>query len=585
MNRPHRRRRVEPQRAVRVRMAGIGALAAIVTGALLFAATGRSGEMRTWKASTGNFSTEAELIEMTGGNAVRLKKKDGHEITVPLDRLSAEDQVYARAHAGGSSDAGAVKAPAGPPKSPEEIEEQASGCHTAKEAVLVYKFYLALPNLSAEQRATASAKMKTWEQMAAEDKVRLGKDWMTKDEAKKIHDQADAKIEQALEYLRLANGDLARKTLEEASKLDPDSIQADFLMGVVYSAIANNDKKAEMHFQRCLKREPDNVSVLNNLAVTMVFQKKYAPAAQCWKTAAATAPKFKGLTQNIGSLITMAGLGQFKVPDKTMAELSAIYDDLTIKHGMPKPTEFGFVMTPPYGSDWNGTKKKAGESGGKKESVIVSSGSGFVVAPHVIMTNRHVTHGASGLLVLDPKNPHGEPLAAQLIAESEKPDLALVRCATLNAPPVMLVDKLPTRGTDIMVLGYPLGPTFGTTLKSTRGAVVAMPDAAVDNMFLYDALTNPGNSGGPLCDKAGRVAGVVRALTGNVGGGAYGAGIPIADAIPFIKQHVPEFKLNSGDGKEVDWPAVDALVSPSTVLLMCEEELQSDAGIGGSKRK
>jgi S1-C subfamily serine protease len=159
-----------------------------------------------------------------------------------------------------------------------------------------------------------------------------------------------------------------------------------------------------------------------------------------------------------------------------------------------------------------------------------------------------------------------------------------VRCKALNAPPVQLVGKLPGRGTDIMVLGYPLGPTFGTTLKSTRGAMVAMPDPAVDNMFLYDALTNPGNSGGPLCDKCGRVAGVVRAVTGSVGG-TYGAGIPIADALPFIRQHVPDFKISSAEAKEVDWPAVDALVSQSTVLIMSKVDVQSDAGFGNSNRK
>ena len=72
--------------------------------------------------------------------------------------------------------------------------------------------------------------------------MRLGKDWMAKAEADKIHKQADEKIEKAFEFLRLHNGELAKKTLEEASKLDPDSIQADFLMGVVYGAIAKNDR-------------------------------------------------------------------------------------------------------------------------------------------------------------------------------------------------------------------------------------------------------------------------------------------------------------------------------------------------------
>ncbi|HEX3602148.1 MAG TPA: trypsin-like peptidase domain-containing protein, partial [Lacipirellulaceae bacterium] len=472
-------------------------------------------------------------------------------------------------------DGGQKKSDAAAAKTVDEVEAEAAACRTAKQAVLIYKFYLASSNLPADKREAASANMKEWEKKAAEDQVRLGKQWMTKDEADKIHKQARAKVEQAMEALHLNNGDLARKTLEDASRLDPDSIQADFMMGIVYGAIAKNDKKAEICFEKCLKREPDNVSVLNNLAVTMAMQKKYHEAAMNWKTAASSAPKMPGLTQNIGNVIALAGSGKMKVPDKTLQELNEVYDDLVVKHGNPRPTEGGFVFTPPYGAEWN---KNGGESSGKKDSVIVSSGSGFVIAPHVILTNRHVVKGATGLLVLDPKKPHGEPLEAELIAESENPDLALVRCKSLDAPAVKFADKLPPRGTDIMVLGFPLGPGFGTTLKSTRGAMVAMPDPALDNMFLYDAITNPGNSGGPLCDKSGHVAGVVRAVTGSVGG-TYGAGIPIVDALPFIHQHVPELSVNTGAEKEIDWPAVDALVSPSTVLIMTKEDVRTDAGI------
>jgi S1-C subfamily serine protease len=206
-----------------------------------------------------------------------------------------------------------------------------------------------------------------------------------------------------------------------------------------------------------------------------------------------------------------------------------------------------------------------------------------VIHPHVILTNEHVVKGASGLLVLNPKDPRGDPLPAELLAVSDKFDLALVRCESLDALPLNLTENLPARGTDIMVLGYPLGPSFGTTLKSTRGAMVAMPDPALDHMFLYDAITNPGNSGGPLCDKSGRVAGVVRAVTGSVGG-TYGAGIPISDAIPFIRQHVPNLAALSKEAKEVDWPTVDAMVAPSTVLILTREDLRADA-IAGRKRK
>jgi S1-C subfamily serine protease len=549
---------------------------------LLTAPAAPAGEMRTWTSSNGAYRIEAELVDVTASGLVRLKSKDGTFKEVPLSRLSRADQDFVRTQGTKAKEAGLAGALSTPPKSPNEVEAEALACRTAKEAVLVYRFYLALPNLTAEQRAVATAKLKDWESKVADDQVRLGGQWMPKAEAEKLRQQADAKIDQAMEYLRLSNGELARKNLDEASKLDPESIRADFLMGIVYGLHADNYRKSQQHFEKCLLREPDNVSVQNNLAVTLVFQKKYREASRLWKSAATSAPKMRAVSQNIGSLITMAGNGRAKVPDKTLDELSAIYEELTTTNGHPRPTEIGFVFTPPYGVNWG--KGESEKPGGKSESVVVSSGSGFVVHPHIILTNNHVVKGATGLLVLDPKNPQADPLPAELIALSENPDLALIRCQKLDAPAVRLAEKLPPRGTDIMILGYPLGPSFGTTLKSTRGAMVAMPDRSLENMFLYDAITNPGNSGGPLCDMCGRVAGVVRAVTGSVGG-TYGAGISITDAMPFIRKHVPELAATTSDAKEVDWPTVDAMVSPSTVLIMTKEDLRTDAGVSEFKKK
>ena len=134
-----------------------------------------------------------------------------------------------------------------------------------------------------------------------------------------------------------------------------------------------------------------------------------------------------------------------------------------------------------------------------------------------------------------------------------------------------------------MVLGYPLGPSFGTTLKSTRGAMVAMPDPALDNMFLYDAITNPGNSGGPLCDKSGRVAGVVRAVTGSVGG-TYGAGIPIADAMPFIRQHVPDLKLSKRPPRKRSIGHLSTRwFHPPLSSFLTKEDLRTDADVTEGK--
>jgi hypothetical protein len=55
--------------------------------------TAATGEFRLWTDATGKFRIEAELVSVVDGK-VMLKKKEGNVITVPLDKLSAEDQEF-----------------------------------------------------------------------------------------------------------------------------------------------------------------------------------------------------------------------------------------------------------------------------------------------------------------------------------------------------------------------------------------------------------------------------------------------------------------------------------------------------------
>src|SRR4051812_44695662 len=161
-----------------------------------------AAEMRTWTSASGSHTTDAEFVELKDDGNVVLKTKAGKTIQVPLGKLSEADQAFA----GGRGVAKPLAA--GEPeaaKSVEEVEAEASKCHTAKEAVLRYKFYLSKKNLTTEQRAAAEAKLAEWKKKADDDQVRLGKQWMAKPEADKIRKQAQEKIEHAVELLRLRN--------------------------------------------------------------------------------------------------------------------------------------------------------------------------------------------------------------------------------------------------------------------------------------------------------------------------------------------------------------------------------------------
>jgi hypothetical protein len=52
-------------------------------------------ELRTWKSATGEFTTEAAFVSRTA-DQVKLRRADGNEINVPLDRLSDEDRQWLR---------------------------------------------------------------------------------------------------------------------------------------------------------------------------------------------------------------------------------------------------------------------------------------------------------------------------------------------------------------------------------------------------------------------------------------------------------------------------------------------------------
>jgi len=84
--------------AIPTRIIGLTLSAAVAIGAAFAGSSTIAAETRTWTDSTGAFSIEAELVS-SANNQVQLRKADGRVITVPLDRLSANDRAYVRSAA------------------------------------------------------------------------------------------------------------------------------------------------------------------------------------------------------------------------------------------------------------------------------------------------------------------------------------------------------------------------------------------------------------------------------------------------------------------------------------------------------
>ncbi len=149
------------------------------------------------------------------------------------------------------------------------------------------------------------------------------------------------------------------------------------------------------------------------------------------------------------------------------------------------------------------------------------AGSGFVVTPDgYVLTNSHVVSGAREIRV---RTPCGEEGKAQLVGDDPATDLALIRAeASVLKGAAASVTYLPIDGTVIpkvgqlaVAIGNPLGfeSTVSTGVVSALGrSLRGRGNRLIDGVIQHTAPLNPGNSGGPLLDTAGRVLGVNTAI-------------------------------------------------------------------------
>ena len=136
---------------------------------------------------------------------------------------------------------------------------------------------------------------------------------------------------------------------------------------------------------------------------------------------------------------------------------------------------------------------------------VASTGSGFVVASTSIVTNHHVIEDCAALSIRFGST----VLPATISADAAHSDLALLKLSQpLGSPPA--VRATAALGEDVTVAGYPLAGLLSSDLVVTSGHVNSTAGLGNDpTMLQISAPVQPGNSGGPLLDRAGSVVGII----------------------------------------------------------------------------
>ncbi len=136
----------------------------------------------------------------------------------------------------------------------------------------------------------------------------------------------------------------------------------------------------------------------------------------------------------------------------------------------------------------------------------ISQGSGFIIASEgYIVTNAHVMEGATvaSIITYD-----GKTHRVSRIGENPTMDIILLKINDTGYSLLELANSDNVQvGEKVIAIGNPLGLQFSVS----EGIISAVHREGSNKIKAYiqtDAALNPGNSGGPLINKEGKVAGI-----------------------------------------------------------------------------
>jgi serine protease Do len=172
------------------------------------------------------------------------------------------------------------------------------------------------------------------------------------------------------------------------------------------------------------------------------------------------------------------------------------------------------------------------------------TGSGFyVTATGHVVTNHHVIDNCKSISVTPASGTAA--VKAHLLASDPTLDLALLRSVIPGKDFARFRDRALLSGDDVAVVGYPLHGKVAIKPILVRGHVSVGRGAPRSHMFAMKIDVRRGNSGGPVLDAAGRIAGVVVAKVNTPGVYAstgkvivdLGFGIRQPVVLNFLKKH------------------------------------------------
>lgn len=218
-------------------------------------------------------------------------------------------------------------------------------------------------------------------------------------------------------------------------------------------------------------------------------------------------------------------------------------------------------------------REPAGEDGEEGGVIPLSHGSGFAVAPNLIVTNAHVIREALqddtlriGIVPSESVEADSDGAFATPVAVSPRNDLALLRIRddSLRLPPLSIAGGVSGDMGEVSAVGYPMNVDLaqGLTMDDifdaqppvkSRGFLSGERPSRQFDSLLHTAPIARGNSGGPLLDSCGRVLGVNSFGADSDGSDAeFYFAVSLRELLPFLRANDVEPRTNSLPCRSID---------------------------------
>ena len=506
-------------------------LAAVTVAGLTASARADTLKMKDGTSVTGRVMDGGSTYWVKGadGQSKRVAKTDVQE-WVKGDAAPAATPPGDPAAASAQSQAGrgqAAKLPAS--GSFKATQAKADKAETPVQAIALWQSFID-NHPPAGELSAAKEQLAYWNKLLAGDAEKVNGKWVYGEERKKLLKQVHTLVLQAVKDINGSQTLTGIRELEQACKLYPNSFEANFELGyfnLSQGAMGNNNAKLDAGvraMEQAVHLRPSSAPALANLAISYHFRKRYVTSVETAYQAAKLNDS-KEIVEVLINCIARApgGMVRNNTKIKPMVEEALT---LAQKYGLNGGGEGWRWLPMEDEEESKGRHKDDGsESEDKGPPGIRGNGSGELVsADGYILTNRHVAKEGDYLMV---RLADGTLKVADRVVIDDEQDMAVIKIKTDDALPYVKLAPYdsPPVGSDLAVFGFPLlGMISGldSSVKMTRGGVVAVDKNREGCDVTIDANINPGNSGGPVVDKYGNLLGIATAksFAGNIEGEA-----------------------------------------------------------------